>query len=103
MKDGETPREQKLENLDSEEVRGFRNRNMTAEIDGTCVELIKCFESAIEQLEEIRSGDIDQDGNLYYLLHDWSRKGYDNEGYNDSLQNMWDSVARLKIEEVEIQ
>ena len=101
IKDGENPRKQKLENLDSEEVRGFRNRNMTAEIDGTCVELIKCFESAIEQLEEIRSGDIDQEGNLYYLLHDWSIHGYGNEGYNDSLQDMWNIVARLKIEEDE--
>ena len=73
------------------------------ELDKTTQELIRCFESAIEQLEEIRSGDIDQEGNLYYLLHDWSRHGYGNEGYNDSLQNMWDSVARLKIEEVETQ
>ena len=101
--DGETPRKQKLENSNSEEVRGFQNTHMTVEIDEACVELIKCFESAIEQLEEIRSGDIDQEGNLYYLLHDWSRHGYGNEGYNDSLQNMWDSVARLKIEEVETQ
>ena len=58
----------------------------------TTAELIRCFESAIEQLEEIRSGDIDQEGNLYYLLHDWSRKGYGNEGYNDSLEHMWDVV-----------
>ena len=97
MKDGETPREQKLENLDSEEVRGFRNRNMTAEIDGTCVELIKCFESAIEQLEEIRSGDIDQEGNLMYLLHDWSIHG----DFNESLQNMWNKVEELKEEETQ--
>jgi hypothetical protein len=27
MKDGETPREQKLENLDSEEVRGFQKED----------------------------------------------------------------------------
>ena len=101
IKDGETPRKQKLENSNSEEVKDFQNTHMTAEIDEACVELIGCFESAIEQLEEIRSGDIDQEGNLYYLLHDWSRKGYDNEGYNDSLQNMWDVVARLKIEEHE--
>jgi len=101
--DRETRREQKLENSNSEEVRDFQNTHMTAEIDEACVELIGCFESAIEQLEEIRSGDIDQEGNLYYLLHDWSRHGYGNEGYNDSLQNMWDSVARLKIEEVETQ
>lgn len=67
-------------------------------IDGTCQELIKCFESAIEQLEEIRSGDIDQRGNLYYLLHDWSRKGYGNEGYNDSLEHMWDVVRQLKVD-----
>ena len=76
---------------------------MNREIDGTCKELIGCFESAIEQLEEIRSGDIDQEGNLYYLLHDWSRKNYDNEGYNDSLEHMWDVVRQLKIEEVETQ
>jgi len=99
IKDCENQRKQKLENSDSEKVRGFRNRNMTAEIDGTCIELIKCFESAIEQLEEIRADDIDQEGNLYYLLHDWSRHGYGNEGYNDSLQHMWNIVARLKIEE----
>ena len=103
IQDGETPRKQKLENSNSEEVKDFQNTHMTAEIDEACVELIGCFESAIEQLEEIRSGDIDQEGNLYYLLHDWSRHGYGNEGYNDSLQNMWDSVARLKIEEVETQ
>ena len=104
-KDCENQRKKNVENANSEEVRGFRllhaDTHMTAEIDEACVELIGCFESAIKQLEEIRSGDIDQEGNLYYLLHDWSRKGYDNEGYNDSLQNMWDSVARLKIEEVE--
>jgi hypothetical protein len=70
---------------------------MTVEIDEACVELIKCFESAIEQLEEIRSGDIDQDGNLMYLLHDWSIHG----DFNESLQNMWNIVATLKIEEYE--
>ena len=42
--DGETPRKQKLENSNSEEVRGFQNTHMTAEIDEACVELIKCFE-----------------------------------------------------------
>ena len=98
---GENPRKKNVENANSGEVKDFQNTHMTVEIDEACVELIKCFESAIEQLEEIRSGDIDQEGNLYYLLHDWSRKGYDNEGYNDSLQNMWDVVARLKIEEHE--
>ena len=98
IKDGENPRKKNVENANSEEVRGFQNTHMTTEIDEVCVELIGCFESAIEQLEEIRSGDIDQEGNLYYLLHDWSRHGYGNEGYNDSLQNMWDIVAKLKVE-----
>ena len=92
--DRETRREQKLENSNSEEVRDFQNTHMTAEIDGMCKELIGCFESAIEQLEEIRSGDIDQEGNLMYLLHDWSIHG----DFNESLQNMWNIVATLKIE-----
>ena len=95
--DGETPRKQKLENSNSEEVRGFQNTHMTAEIDKACVELIGCFESAIEQLEEIRSGDIDQEGNLMYLLHDWSIHG----DFNESLQNMWNKVEELKEEETQ--
>ena len=95
--DGETPRKQKLENSNSEEVRGFQNTHMPAEIDEACVELIKCFESAIEQLEEIRSGDIDQEGNLMYLLHDWSIHG----DFNESLQNMWNKVEELKEEETQ--
>ena len=95
--DGENPRKQKLENSNSEEVRGFQNTHMTVEIDEACVELIKCFESAIEQLEEIRSGDIDQEGNLMYLLHDWSIHG----DFNESLQNMWNKVEELKEEETQ--
>ena len=70
---------------------------MNREIDGTCKELIGCFESAIEQLEEIRSGDIDQEGNLMYLLHDWSIHG----DFNESLQNMWNKVEELKEEETQ--
>jgi len=97
IKDCENQRKQKLENSNSEEVKDFQNTHMTVEIDEACVELIKCFESAIEQLEEIRSGDIDQDGNLMYLLHDWSIHG----DFNESLQNMWNIVATLKIEEYE--
>jgi len=93
-KDRETRRKQTLENANSGKVRDFQNTHMTAEIDEACIELIKCFESAIEQLEEIKSGDIDQDGNLMYLLHDWSIHG----DFNESLQNMWNIVATLKIE-----
>ena len=97
IKDGENPRKKNVENANSGEVKDFQNTHMTVEIDEACVELIKCFESAIEQLEEIRSGDIDQEGNLMYLLHDWSIHG----DFNESLQNMWNIVATLKIEEHE--
>ena len=97
MQVGENPRKKNVENANSGEVKDFQNTHMTVEIDEACVELIKCFESAIEQLEEIRSGDIDQDGNLMYLLHDWSIHG----DFNESLQNMWNIVATLKIEEHE--
>ena len=61
-----------------------------SEVDKTCKDLVKCFESAIEQLEEVRAGDIDETGNIYYLLHDWSTR---HEGYNDGLQFMWDVLG----------
>ena len=61
-----------------------------SEVDKTCENLIDCFESAIEYLEEVRAGDIDETGNIYYLLHDWSMK---HEEYNDELQSWWDVLG----------
>ena len=65
--------------------------NIPKEIDKTCENLIKCFESAIRYLEEVRSGEIEQDGNLYYLLHDWSINHFE---YNDELQSWWNALGK---------
>ena len=65
--------------------------NIPKEIDETCKNLITSFESAIQYLEEVRSGKIDQDGNLYYLLHDFSINHFE---YNDELQSWWDKLGK---------
>ena len=64
------------------------------EVDKTGKDLIECFESAIQYLEEVRRGDLEhaETGNLYYLIHDWSIR---HESYNDALQHYWDILAKF--------
>ena len=63
------------------------------EVDKTCKDLIECFESAIQYLEEVRRGDLEhaETGNLYYLLHDWSINHFE---YNDELQAWWNVLGK---------
>ena len=63
------------------------------EIDQRLKQLIGCFESAIEYCEEVRGGTIEQDRNLYYLIHDWGRR--ENHMHNDELEYWFDELAEF--------
>ena len=65
--------------------------NIPKEVDTVCKNLIESFTNAIEYLEEVRSGKIEQDGNLNYLLHDWSINHFE---YNDELQSWWNVLGK---------
>ena len=62
------------------------------EIDERLMQVIESFEKAIEYCKEVRSGTIEQDGNLYYLLHDWSKNHAE---YNDELESWWAELAEF--------
>ena len=61
-------------------------------IDNRLKQLIGCFESAIRYCEQVRGGTLEQDGNLYYLLHDWSKNHAE---YNDELESWWAELAEF--------
>ena len=63
------------------------------EIDQRLKQLIGCYESAIEYCKEVRAGTIKQDGNLYYLIHDWGRR--ENHEHNDELKYWFDELAEF--------
>ena len=63
------------------------------EIDEILKNLIECLESAIEYCEEVRGGTIEQDRNLYYLIHDWGRRA--NHEHNDELAYWIDKLAEF--------
>ena len=62
------------------------------DIDERLGQLIGCFEHAIGYLQEVRDGTIEQDGNLYYLLHDFSKNHFE---YNDELESWWNDLAEF--------
>ena len=63
------------------------------EIDERLKQLIGCYENAIEYCKEVRGGTIEQDGNLYYLIHDWGRRA--NHEHNDELEYWFDELAEF--------
>ena len=63
------------------------------EIDQRLKQLIGCYESAIEYCKEVRGGTIEQDRNLYYLIHDWGRR--ENHEHNDELPYWFDELAEF--------
>ena len=63
------------------------------EIDEILKNLIGCLESAIEYCKEVRGGTIEQDRNLYYLIHDWGRRA--NHEHNDELRYWFDELAEF--------
>ena len=67
-----------------------RQVTIPKEVAEKCEELIESFSMSIRYLEEIRDGNIDETGNISYLLHDWSMK---HEEYNDELQSWWDVLG----------
>ena len=67
-----------------------RQVTIPKEVDEKCEQLIESFSMSIRYLEEVRAGNIDETGNIYYLLHDWSMK---HEEYNDELQSWWDVLG----------
>jgi hypothetical protein len=67
-----------------------RQVTIPSEVAEKCDQLIVSFKSAIRYLEEVQAGDIDETGNIYYLLHDWSME---HEEYNDELQSWWDVLG----------
>ena len=67
--------------------------SIPTDIDNRLKQLIGCFESAIRYCEEVRGGTLEQDGNLYYLIHDWGRRK--NHEHNDELQYWLDELAEF--------
>ena len=63
------------------------------EIDEILKNLIGCLESGIEYCKEVRGGTIEQDRNLYYLIHDWGRRA--NHEHNDELAYWIDKLAEF--------